>query len=1019
MDVTKKGDFPTFDLIYLLKKEKLEWGILANGKTWRLYSILSAQPYENYLEIDFENVQEDDLRVFWQLFSLNLFIPDENQVTPLEKYIEESEKEAQVIEGHIRKSIDEILENICFGLLTYAGKDKQLLTEKEKQLYFDNAVYLLFRLLFMFYAESRELLPINNHEYRIKSLESLLEKARNWLHQGFPDANGTDLWVAFRDLCIDIGQGNSALKIPEYDGGLFDSYEHTFLSDPENQMANSYFATVLYKLGYLRKKNEETKIQYRDLSVRSLGSLYEGILEYKLFIANEEKVIRGKRIISAHKTGKIKKNDRVVPEGHVYFSQDANERHDTGSYYTPEDVVNYMVQNSIRLGLEERWIDFLPTIKQYEREIRIAVTDDIKKGLFKKLDKELLNFVEEQILTFKLVDPAMGSGHFLVNSLDVITHFIIEVLQTKVKITDEPIKHEKIPVGINWSLLRHHSEIIVDLDPVIWRRRVVEKCIFGIDINPLATELAKLSLWIASSSAGKPLTFLNHHLKCGDSIMGIRLQDLLTFPKENTEDRQINLWDSINKQKIDGIKAIFHHLLSRDSDQMQDILSKKDEYEKIEQNPVLSHLKDMATLWLMIGFDLKKKDLFEPDDISYPDEGTYLELLEKAQNVESEKEWENILGGDLHRAVRQYQKSNHVFHWELEFPEIIGDGFEAAVGNPPYVDVSAENYRGLLFLPLSSNNLYCYILAKSIMFKNSPFNLSFIIPMSIIASKRMSSLRKCLFNCDLVFRFINIDSTSNPGTIFKNVKTQLTIVIVCNNFEKRTRILSSNYIRFYSEERKQLFRKINLAQIRGSLTEDGIWPKIGTPLEESILRKMFSRKGNIFRYLSEEKNNNSVYYRDTGNPYYRLAFLETPFFEVNGVQQVSSTIKEICLRDDASKYVVTSLFPSSLFYWFWIVYSDCFHLTAKDIKRFPINLAEFGKCELKDLCLRIQDDLKGKGRVVTYDKARGITRYLELKPRYSKHLFDEVDKYFARYYGLTDEELEFIINYDIKYRTDN
>jgi len=278
MDVTKKGDFPAFDLIYLLKKEKLEWGILANGKRWRLYSILSAQPYENYLEIDFENAQEDDLRVFWQLFSLNLFIPDENEVTPLEKYIEESEKEAQVIEGHIRKNIDEILENICFGLLTYAGKDKQLLTEKEKQLYFDNAVYLLFRLLFMFYAESRELLPINDPEYRIKSLESLLEKARNWLHQGFPDANGTDLWVAFRDLCIDIGQGNSALKIPEYDGGLFDSYEHTFLSDPENQMANSYFATVLYKLGYLRKKNEETKIQYRDLSVRSLGSLYEGIL---------------------------------------------------------------------------------------------------------------------------------------------------------------------------------------------------------------------------------------------------------------------------------------------------------------------------------------------------------------------------------------------------------------------------------------------------------------------------------------------------------------------------------------------------------------------------------------------------------------------------------------------------------------------------------------------------------------------------------------------------------------------
>jgi hypothetical protein len=119
LDATKKGNYPAFELINLLKREQLEWGILTNGAIWRLYSTLTSLPYENYLEIDF-NIDDDlNYKVFWQLFSLALFLPDENEVTPLEKYIDESKKETKLIEDHIHNKIDEIFENICFGFLTY------------------------------------------------------------------------------------------------------------------------------------------------------------------------------------------------------------------------------------------------------------------------------------------------------------------------------------------------------------------------------------------------------------------------------------------------------------------------------------------------------------------------------------------------------------------------------------------------------------------------------------------------------------------------------------------------------------------------------------------------------------------------------------------------------------------------------------------------------------------------------------------------------------------------------------
>lgn len=1013
-----KGFYPAFELISLLKNNNIEWGILTNGKMWRLYSNLSALPYENFIEINFENAEDLDYKVFWQLFTVHLFIPDENEITPLENYIKESEKESQLIEKHIKANIDEILENMTMGFLKYSYKLDKELSEKEKQQYFDNSVYLLFRLIFVLYAESRGLLPVNNTEYYKISLENLLLKAKEWIDNGIPDTNSTELWDSFRDLCNDIDLGNFEAKIPEYDGGLFAIDEHKFLNDSQNKISEFFFSKILTLLGYYKKGKKEIKIEYKDLSVRSIGSLYEGILEYKLFLAEEDLFIRGDKIIPARNAGNQKKSDRLVIKGSVYFSQDANERHDTGSYYTPEDVVNYMVQNSVRIALEDRWLKFLPLVQKYEKELNQVAKDSYRISILNKFDNELLTFVEEQILDFKAIDPTMGSGHFLVNSLNTITNFIIEVLQTAVKINSGQIKHSTEVLDVNWKLFNHKNDSI-NLDPSFWRRKVVERCIYGIDINPLATELAKLSLWIASSSYGKPLAFINHHIKCGDAIIGAKLEDIFKYPKsEEINSKTLKLFEKIKQDKISDLKKLYINLFHFDSDLMENIRLKKGIYDEIESNPFLNRLKDVSTLWLMISYVINGNKSFSfMNGLNLIDEDKYYQILDSIDKVKSNEEWINTIGDETYKEINKCRVKHKIFHWDLEFPEIINEGFDVAIGNPPYVDIDITNYSGLYYLPLSSNNLYVYALSKSISYQKDSDFISFIVPMSIISSKRMNTLRTYLFKNSGSYYFTNIDSTSHPGTLFSNVNIQITIVF-SKKYNSKLEIYSTNYYRFYSYERKRLFKRIVYLPIKKEFMLEGIIPKISYSIEESIHYKLFSKQSNVIECFSDVQTDNYLYYRNTGNPYYRLTFDSPPFFEVNGNKEIPSTNSKIFLKPESPKYLILCLLPSSIFYWFWIVYSDCFHLTINDLSRFPINPYDFLDSEFENIYKEINNSLTSNGKIVTYNKKRGITKYLELKPRFTKHLFDKVDVKLSKYYGFTEEELNYILNYDLKYRTD-
>jgi len=320
-----------------------------------------------------------------------------------------------------RKKGEGVLQTLCLGYLNTLNQDTY--NEEERVRIYGGAILYLFRLLFLFYSTARSLLK----EERIESFKSIVQDSFRLHNEGGAKSNSYDLWFRLQDLFAEIDL--------TYDGGLFDSHskEDLIRFIEETRITDPFLSEVIFGLAYYRKsKRNFVPIEYRHLSVRHLGSLYEGLLEHNLFIAEENTIIRKSgnkiRFIPESKAGKIRRSDTILPKGKVYFSEDAKERKLTGSYYTPEDVVEYIVKNTVDVLLEEKKKELIKEIGPVLKELDSAINESERRRLELFIDDKILKFVEEKILSLSVLDPTMGSGHFLVNATNHIANFIVEIL---------------------------------------------------------------------------------------------------------------------------------------------------------------------------------------------------------------------------------------------------------------------------------------------------------------------------------------------------------------------------------------------------------------------------------------------------------------------------------------------------------------------------------------------------------------------------------------------------------------
>lgn len=463
-------------LRYLRDIEKgAEWGILTNGVLWRLYFRRANSKSEHFLELDLENLlrdesQENGVRVFMLMFGRDSFANGFH-----EKALAKSRNWEATITGDLSQ---DIFGRVFPELARALAKGERSPDTARLRRIAEDTMTLLFRLLFVLYAEDRGLLPVGNKRLRRYSLAEI----RRLLDEDDIDdipSNVYLMFAKFRNLCAAINKGNKQMLIPPYNGGLF-SPRHAPLLESKD-ISDYDFAKAVKTLAY----RDDKRINYRDLSVQHLGAMYERFLELELAISGGGK-------------------------GQIIAKPNRYARKSGGSYYTPEELVHLVIDGAVGVLLRE-----------YRAEFNSAVKQNAPMAKLKKLDPAMRG------LRLKVCDPAMGSGHFLVSLVDYLADWALaeiaaaegavdgyhSPLSAEIESVRERIKKEAKEGG--WHIDEHHLD-----DRQIIRRLVLKRAVYGADKNPMAVELAKLSLWLHTFTVGAPLTFLDHHLRHGDSLFG-------------------------------------------------------------------------------------------------------------------------------------------------------------------------------------------------------------------------------------------------------------------------------------------------------------------------------------------------------------------------------------------------------------------------------------------------------------------------------------------------------------------
>ena len=437
-----------------LAKGKLRWGILTNGARWRLYYAGARSVAEQFCEIDLmltldlpSSERGHYLKVFALVFGRAAFLPGEDGRTLHQRILDEG----RFYEERVATSLSEVIDQVFPQLADAIFKAAPAASLPEVR---NAALTLFYRLLFILYAEDRDLLPVRDAVYDDYSLRRVRDDVGKRKEQGDVFSNtAARYWSAIRDLCRIIDEGDASIGLPPYNGGLFDQKHASLLSNI--RLSDQVVADVIYALSFDTTLESQRYINYRNLSVEQLGSIYERLLEREL----------------------------VQKEGGIDVRLNVFARKGSGSYYTPDALVSLIIKETVGPLVEER--------------------------------------SAEQILNLKICDPAMGSGHFLTSLVDYLSDRVIEAMAA---VDVSPLAaliedmRETIMANAEKGGWRIDAERLDDRHIV--RRMVLKRCVYGVDKNPMAVELAKVSLWLHTFTAGAPLSFLDHHLRCGDSLFG-------------------------------------------------------------------------------------------------------------------------------------------------------------------------------------------------------------------------------------------------------------------------------------------------------------------------------------------------------------------------------------------------------------------------------------------------------------------------------------------------------------------
>ncbi len=825
----------------------------------------------------------------------------------LDRYLEESEKRIEAIQRYLRSQVEPILQSLCLGFVQDEAAGSY--TRETLDEIYRNAIFLLYRILFLFYAEARGLLPTQDANYQCIGLAYIVEDARLYQQEGIHDPDPFSLWKRLTHLFVVVDDGDESVGVRPYNGGLFSDREKPYLKT--HRIANAYLASALYELGYMRGKTGIYPVDYCDLSVRHLGTLYEGLLEYRLNLVDQEPVVvrenKGNRIyIPRSQAGVVKRTETILEVGEVYFADDKGERKSSGSYYTPEDVVQYIVSNTVLPKLQERRQPLETLLVEVQRELTVAATKDEYLRIERYADQEALKTVEHDMLGLRILDPAMGSAHFLVAAGQVVTNFIVETLN--------------LTEWVNSS---------ISSDPLIWKRRVVERCLYGVDLNPLAHELAKLANWLSSASTGKPLTFLDHHLKVGNSLYGAPLNRLSTLPTTKNASKH-DLFQEIREQTIQAVLERLGRITATDSDHIEDVKYKGEINRSIID--FTQRLRDIANVWLATLFGLQNSNGKSVD------EQEYHRLLEEVTRNYAPESWEMYVN-----TTHVLRETRHLadlarrcfFHWGLEFPDAVIDGrcqFDVIIANPPYVGTQPNQAITVLYETAKCRDTYSWLFEQSLRLTKDSGTIGMIVPLSLMFSRDMKSLRNLLLEAN-ANTYISAFDATRDGIFQPNGESrngQRVSIVIHSKQKNEQHMHTTNLIRWIGEERPLLFSGLHYADVTQFVTPE-IFPKLG----DSHLVELWKRTRiygktigtTIYRAKKNRKEEDHL-----SQPILYHAYVPRTaryFITAMPTAMRSTGLNTFSWENRWTRDIAIIALNSNVFYWIWCVLGDGFDVTGE------------------------------------------------------------------------------------------
>ena len=674
----------------------IKWGILSNGAVWRLYFQDARSRVEDFFEINIASVlgisgiqtepdQPDSrhaIRLFLLMFRRESFLPQTWDISG-RTFHQFALSEARLYEEMVSESLGKRVFSEVYPQLATAIARSDLSSQKDRRGRYtrqyleeirEATLILLYRILFVMYAEDRRLLPVLEDRYKKYSMTSLRKDIAEAADTQRPlPAKITSFWDTLANIFTLVSEGDGTVGMPQYNGTLFESYRYPLLG--RIRVPDALMAPIIDMLSRTAETEHALRINYRDLSVSHLGGIYERLLSWKLV------QIDGETELQARPTSFARKN--------------------SGSYYTHDDLVKLVIDESVGVLVSEITDQFDSQVKNLEGK---------KKLKAKEEDSLAANDPATRILELKICDPAMGSGHFLVSLVDYLADAILSEAERAAEAVNAlPVMAYRVEQSRLWTsdVIKSIASIRQDIlknareqnwtvddrqldDRHIVRRMILKKVIFGVDKNPMAVELAKVALWLHTFTVGAPLSFLDHHLKCGDSLHGENFQAV----RKDIEQMGV----LFQQDELSGLDKAAKHLeivADLTDTNIAEVMKSKRHAEKAERDvaPIHALLDFWRSLrWLVPNWSALQIKKIRDAGIR----NALAELLSGRYNIVGVIETGHIHGVEneyiealntLLKQAKEISDRERFFHWQTAFPAVWSNnrgGFDAVIGNPPW-----------------------------------------------------------------------------------------------------------------------------------------------------------------------------------------------------------------------------------------------------------------------------------------------------------------------------------------------